>query len=371
MAHLGFFQTEFVQRRRWLSEADYADLVALCQFLPGPASSQVGYAIGLREGGFVGGLVAWVGFTLPSAVLMIGFALGLSQLGDIGQAGWVIGLKLAAVAVVAQAVWGMAVSLCPDWSRRLLALASAALLVVTVGALWQVVVMLIGAAMGWALFRDHAVKATATSQPSRTFLFPGWIWLVVFGVGLFALPAVVGAGRGGESLMVFDGFYRAGALVFGGGHVVLPLLDAFTVGRDWIGADVFLAGYGAAQALPGPLFAFSSFLGASIDAGPGGVAGGVLALVAIYVPSWLLILGALPYWERLRKVPAAQAALKGTNAAVVGLLLAAFIDPIWAAGMTSPLRIGFAVVAFAALRFGKVPPWALVIGCGAAGAVLF
>ncbi len=372
VAHLGFFQTEFVQRRRWLSDVDYADLVALCQFLPGPASSQVGYAIGLREGGFVGGLVAWVGFTLPSAVLMIGFALGVTALGDLSAAGWVVGLKLAAVAVVAHAIWGMAVKLCPDAPRAAVALGATAVLVLTTGAIWQVVVMLAGAGLGALLWRGLGTTAEGqAAAPVTTVGLPGWVWLGAFGAGLLGLPALVSAGMGGEALAVFDGFFRAGSLVFGGGHVVLPLLDAFTVGQGWIGADSFLAGYGAAQALPGPLFAFSAFLGTAIEAGPGGVAGGVLALVAIYVPSWLLILGALPYWERLRRVPVAQAALRGTNAAVVGLLAAALIDPIWPAAMTSPLRIGLAVTAFLALKFTKLPPWALVLLCGGAGAVMF
>lgn len=372
VAHLGFFQTEFVQRRRWLSEADYADLVALCQFLPGPASSQVGYAIGLREGGFVGGLVAWVGFTLPSAVLMIGFALGVTALGDLSAAGWVVGLKLAAVAVVVQAIWGMAVKLCPDAPRAAVALGATVVLVLTTGAIWQVVVMVAGAGLGAVLWRGK-VKSVEdqAAAPVTAIGLPGWGWLGMFGVGLLGLPVLVSAGTGGEALAVFDGFFRAGSLVFGGGHVVLPLLDAFTVGQGWIGTDSFLAGYGAAQALPGPLFAFSAFLGTAIEVGPGGIVGGVLALVAIYVPSWLLILGALPYWERLRRVPLAQAALRGTNAAVVGLLAAALIDPIWPAAMTSPLRIGVAVTAFLALKFTKLPPWALVLLCGAAGAVLF
>lgn len=372
VAHLGFFQTEFVQRRRWLSEADYADLVALCQFLPGPASSQVGYAIGLREGGFVGGLVAWVGFTLPSAVLMIGFALGVTALGDLSAAGWVVGLKLAAVAVVVQAIWGMAVKLCPDAPRAAVALGATVVLVLTTGAIWQVVVMVAGAGLGAVLWRGQ-VKSVEdqAAAPVTAIGLPGWGWLGMFGVGLLGLPVLVSAGLGGEALAVLNGFFRAGSLVFGGGHVVLPLLDAFTVGQGWIGTDSFLAGYGAAQALPGPLFAFSAFLGTAIEVGPGGIGGGVLALVAIYVPSWLLILGALPYWERLRRVPLAQAALRGTNAAVVGLLAAALIDPIWPAAMTSPLRIGVAVTAFLALKFTKLPPWALVLLCGAAGAVLF
>ena len=370
VAHLGYFQIEFVQKRRWLTDADYADLVALCQFLPGPASSQVGYAIGLQRGGFWGGAAAWLGFTLPSAILMIGFAVGLAWAGDIADAGWVTGLKLAAVAVVAHALRGMAVKLCPDRERALLALGGAALLAVTTGAIWQVVVIASGGLAGWMLFRTKIPDRSEREKLADAKPNHGWGWLVLFSGGLLVLPGLAGW-RSGEMLTVIDGFYRAGSLVFGGGHVVLPLLDEFTVGQGWVGADTFLAGYGAAQALPGPLFAFTSFLGASISVGPGGVAGGVLALVATYVPSWLLILGAMPYWDRLRQLRTAQAALMGANAAVVGLLLAAFFDPIWSSAITGPSRLAFALVAFGTLRFGKLPPWALVLGCGAVGAVVF
>lgn len=371
VAHLGFFRTEFVQRRGWMTDEDYADLVALCQFLPGPASSQVGYAIGLREGGLLGGMAAWLGFTLPSAVLMIGFALGVSELGDVGQAGWIVGLKLAAVAVVAQALWGMAEKLCPDRERALLALGAAAFLTVVAGAIWQVAVIAAGGVLGWMLFRGKIeTKTGAKSNEPGWSWGPGWVWLVMFGAGLLGLP-LWAANQPDAVIAVVDGFYRAGSLVFGGGHVVLPLLDSFTVGQGWIGSDTFLAGYGAAQALPGPLFAFSSFLGASIEAGPGGIGGGVLALVATYVPSWLLLLGVLPYWDKLRRLAGAQAALRGANAVVVGLLLAAFFNPIWATAVTSVDRLAFALLAFGALKFGRLPPWALVAVCAGAGALVF
>ena len=365
VAHLGFFRTEFVQRRGWMSDEDYADLVALCQFLPGPASSQVGYAIGLREGGFMGGLAAWLGFTLPSAILMIGFALGLESMGTLDSAGWVVGLKLVAVAVVAHALWGMAVKLCPDWQRQLLAVVAGAVILSSSGVGGQVVVILIGAIVGRFCFtgkETESVSVRVAGPPPR-----GWGWLILFFVGLIGLP--VWALNGGEIVAIVDGFYRAGSLVFGGGHVVLPLLDAFTVGRGWIDQDAFLAGYGAAQALPGPLFAFTAFLGAGISIGPGGVSGGVIALIATYVPSLLLILGVMPYWERLRKIPAAQAGLKGANAVVVGLLAAALIYPIGFHALISPIRVVFALVAFAVLNFTKFPVWALV-GIGAVGGAL-
>jgi chromate transporter len=361
VAHLGYFREEFVRRRRWISESEYADLVALCQFLPGPASSQVGFAIGHRRGGVPGALLAWLGFTLPSALLMIGFALGLSVLGDLSGAGWIAGLKLAAVAVVANAIWGMAAKLCPDRPRAIIALMSAAVLLLVASALWQIAVIAGGALVGWWLFRGTAAEANTTAEarggsPERR----GWPYLMVFAGLLIGLPVFSELTGGGWSAMV-EGFYRAGSLVFGGGHVVLPLLDSFTVGRGWIDQSQFLAGYGAAQALPGPLFAFSSFLGTSLSVGPGGVTGGVLALLAIYLPSCLLVLGALPYWERLRGLTPARAALMGTNAAVVGLLLAAFYDPIWTAAVTGPIHLAFALAAFALLRFGSLPPWLLVL----------
>lgn len=369
VAHLGYFQKEFVQKRQWLSDSEYADLVAFCQFLPGPASSQIGFAIGLKRAGIPGAFAAWVGFTLPSAALMISFAYGLSALGAIQEAGWIVGLKLAAVAVVADAIWNMAEKLCPDSERALLAIGAAAVLLLTAGAIWQVAVIVFGGLAGWALFRKRAPSKTGVeaAEPRRI----GWPYLAIFFALLLGLPLIRELQQGWEWLAVTEGFYRAGSLVFGGGHVVLPLLESFTVDRGWIDDDAFLAGYGAAQALPGPLFAFSSFLGASLSAGPGGATGGVLGLLAIYLPSWLLVLGAMPYWERLRRFDGAQAALAGTNAAVVGLLLAAFYDPIWTASVTNASRLAFALAAFGALRFTRLPPWALVALCAFIGDIAF
>lgn len=367
VAHLGYFREAFVTRLKWLSDEEYADLVALCQFLPGPASSQVGYALGLRRAGFMGGLAAWLGFTLPSAALMIGFALGLGSLGALDSAGWVVGLKLVAVAVVAHALWGMAVKLCPDWQRQLLGGITCGVLLTSTGVGGQVVMILFGAIVGRIWLSDASTDSVAIEASGSNKSGVGW--LVMFFAGLLLLPVI--ALQGGETLQVIDGFYRAGSLVFGGGHVVLPLLDAFTVGRGWVDEDAFLAGYGAAQALPGPLFAFTAFLGSSISVGPGGIGGGVIALIATYVPSLLLILGVMPYWNRLRKLPSAQGMLRGANAVVVGLLAAALVNPIGLHALTDLWRWVFAAVAFVLLKFTKFPVWALV-GVGAlAGAVLF
>jgi chromate transporter len=368
VAHLGYFQEEFVRKRKWISESEYADLVALCQFLPGPASSQVGFAIGHHQGGIAGAFLAWMGFTLPSAVIMVGMAVGLSTLEDLRGTGWIAGLKLAAVAVVANAIWSMAAKLCPDRERALIALGSATVLLVMADAFWQVAVIAVGALLGWLLFQGKASgqSASMTDQQTRA----GWPYLVTFGLLLIGLPVAREVHPGGL-VEVTEGFYRAGSLVFGGGHVVLPLLDSFTVGQGWVDQDTFLAGYGAAQALPGPLFAFTGFLGASINTGPGGVAGGVLALIATYAPSWLLVLGAIPYWERLRRLKSAQAALMGTNAAVVGLLLAAFYDPVWTVAITDSTRLAFALVVFALLRFAATPPWLLVLLSAGIGFMVF
>lgn len=368
VAHLGYFQEEFVRKRRWIRESEFADLVALCQFLPGPASSQIGFSIGYKQGGILGAFLAWVGFTLPSAILMIAFALGLSALGDVRGAGWIAGLKLAAVAVVANAIWSMAGKLCPERERALIALASATVLLVLADPFWQVAVIAAGGLIGWMLFRG----ITSEQEADRVVKQPrsGWPYLVAFGLLLGGLP-IAREFHPETSIAVIEGFYRAGSLVFGGGHVILPLLDSFTVGQGWVDQDTFLAGYGAAQALPGPLFTFAGFLGASIEAGSGGAAVGVLALVAAFLPSWLLVLGVLPYWERLRRLKSAQAALMGTNAAVVGLLLAAFYDPIWTVAITDSSRLAFAVVVFALLRFASTPPWLLVLLSAGAGSLLF
>ncbi|MFO7724785.1 MAG: chromate efflux transporter [Oceanipulchritudo sp.] len=369
VAHLGYFQEEFVRKRRWLSEEAYADLIALCQFLPGPASSQVGFAIGRIRGGLPGAFAAWIGFTLPSALIMVVFALGIADLAPGQERGWISGLKLAAAAVVANAIWNMAGKLCPDRERALIALLSAALLVLFRDAFWQVTVIIAGGTIGW-LVLDRA----PAEPPSRESHKPragaaGWPYLLIFGLLLIGSPLTAFL-NAGEGLEVAARFYQAGSLVFGGGHVVLPLLESFTVAESWVGRDAFLAGYGAAQALPGPLFAFSAFLGTTLDHGPGGIAGGTLALIAIYLPSWLLVLGILPYWARLRRRTAVQAALRGTNAAVVGLLLAAFYNPVWTTAVQSPPDMAFALICFAALRFALIPPWAVVIASALAGSLL-
>lgn len=363
-AHLGYFHEEFVKRRKWLSEGDYADTVALCQFLPGPSSSQAGFAIGLGRGGILGAFLAWVGFTLPSAALMIAFALGLGYAGDLSQAGWISGLKLVAVAVVANAAWGMAKSLCPDRARVTIAgLVTIGLLLASHPFL-QLGAILLGGIAGYALYKrqDHTSATTPTNHAGSKRM--GSVYLFLFFLLLIGLPVASQIFSQNQTIETGDAFYRAGSLVFGGGHVVLPLLESYTVQQGWISESSFLAGYGAAQALPGPLFAFSSFLGTGINQGPGGVSGGIYALLMIYLPSWLLVLGAIPFWARLRTFNAARAALLGANAAVVGLLFAALYDPIWKSSIGSNLSLVFAVCAFIALKFWKAPPW-LVAALGA------
>ena len=369
MAHLGYFREELVARRGWIDDAAYADLVALCQFLPGPASSQVVFALGMHRAGLAGAFLGSLCFTLPSAALMILFAYGVSALGNIGEAGWLHGLKLAAVAVVAQAVWGMGRKLCPDLPRLALALGSASVLIALPGAAVQVGVIIAGGIIGgWVYRTDSTVLPQQEDAPARS---RGWAAaaLVVFAVLLVALPALAAA-SGDGALKVFDGFYRSGSLVFGGGHVVLPLLRAEVVPPGWVSDDAFLAGYGAAQALPGPLFTFAGYLGTVMHPGGAAWAGGLWALLAIFLPSWLLVGGALPFWTVLRSRAWAQAALRGTNAAVVGILLAAFYDPVWREAVTGLKDVAAAIIAFSALEFLKCPPWLLVLVAAGAGAWL-
>lgn len=365
VAHLGYFHTEFVVRRQWLRERSYADLVALCQFLPGPASSQVGIALGLSRAGYGGALAAWAGFTLPSALLLMLFALGIAHYGETLPAGALHGLKIVAVAVVAQAVWGMARNLCPDVPRVTL-MAIAACLVLLVPSVWvQVGVIMAGGMAGMLWFKPR--------QPEPHEVFPiaisrraGVIWLSLFAGLLAGLPLLAGLLQNPAMAMI-DAFYRAGALVFGGGHVVLPLLQAQVVPPGWVSNDAFLAGYGAAQAIPGPLTSFAAFLGASFAEEPSGWLGGGIALVAIFLPSFLLVAGALPFWEQLRASARMQAALLGINAAVVGLLLAALYDPVWTSAIQAPRDVALALLALAALMFWKWPPWLVVLGSGLAG----
>ncbi len=365
VAHLGYFRDEFVIRRQWLTERSYADLVALCQFLPGPASSQVGLALGLTRSGYPGALAAWAGFTVPSAIAMILFALGIASYGEAMPPGVLQGLKVVAVAVVAQAVWGMARNLCPD-AARVTIMAAAACAVLLVPSVWsQVGVILIAAVIGLVLFRpgqDDGHDPLPITVTRRAGLF----WLGLFFSLLIGLP-LAAAMFPGQTLALIDAFYRAGSLVFGGGHVVLPLLQAEVVPTGWVTGDAFLAGYGAAQAVPGPLFTFSAFLGASMNQAPSGWWGGIIALVAIFLPSFLLVAGGLPFWEQLRQNLRARAALLGVNAAVVGLLLAALYQPVWTSAIKGPGDFALGLVALVALMFWKLPPWLVVLSSGVVG----
>jgi chromate transporter len=368
IAHLGYFRDAFVVRRRWLDDRAYADLVALCQFLPGPASSQVGMAIGLSRAGFAGALAAWAGFTLPSAIVLVLFAYGVRALGDIAAAGWLHGLKIAAVAVVAQAVLGMLRTLAPDRARATLAVAAAALVLALPGSFAQIGAIVLGGLAGLLLPRD-----TAAAEPSALRVPVGrgaaLLSLALFAVLLVTLP-LVAAATGDHTLALIQAFYRAGALVFGGGHVVLPLLQAAVVPPGWVSTDAFLAGYGAAQAVPGPLFTFAAYLGAAATPTPNGWTGALVCLVAIFLPSFLLVVGALPFWQALRARADAQAVLRGVNAAVVGLLLAALYDPVWTSAIGHGLDVALAAVAFLLLVAWQTPPWLVVLLCAAAGALL-
>jgi chromate transporter len=368
IAHLGYFREEFVARRQWLDDHAYADLVALCQFLPGPASSQVGISIGLFRAGYLGALAAWVGFTLPSALALVLFAYGVSALGDLSGVGWIHGLKVAAVAVVAQAVLGMMRTLAPDRERATLAVAAAALVLLMPTAWAQLAAIALGGLIGvWRLRADAPVNQA--SLPLNVGYAAGAAFLAMFFVLLVGLPALAAA-TGAHSVELFDAFYRAGSLVFGGGHVVLPLLQASVVPPGWVGNDAFLAGYGAAQAVPGPLFTFAAFLGAVMGPQPNGWAGAALCLVAVFLPSFLLLFGALPFWGTLRRRPAAQASLRGVNAAVVGLLLAALYNPVWTAGILNAGDFALAAAAFLLLYIWQTPPWLVVLLCAMGGSAL-
>ena len=363
IAHLGYFHREYVARRRWLSEATYLDLVALCQFLPGPASSQVGIGVGLLRAGWGGALAAWVGFTLPSAIALTAFALLAAGL-EVTDAGWVHGLKLAAVAIVAAAVLSMWRSLAPDRPRQAIAVAAAVAMLLAQTAALQVAVIVAGGLAGWALLSGLGTtrRADAASPVGRR---AGLVALAVFAGLLVGLP-LAALVTGVEWVAVAESFYRAGALVFGGGHVVLPLLSESVAAPGWVGEETFVAGYGAAQAVPGPLFTFAAFLGASLEPEPGGVPGAALALVAIFLPSFLLVIGVFPFWDRLRRSPSFRGALAGTNAAVIGLLIAALYDPVWTGAVGSPVDVALVVVAFGALVIWNVAPWLVVAFLAAA-----
>ncbi|MEM8550806.1 MAG: chromate efflux transporter [Pseudomonadota bacterium] len=361
VAHLGFFRTAFVEQRRWLSDSAYADLVALCQFLPGPASSQVGMAIGLQRAGGLGLIAAWAAFTLPSALAMAAFGILLGTFGVLADAPWILGLKAAAVAVVAQALLGMASSLAGTRERATIAaIAAIAILLAPDRTVAQLAVIILGGFAGLALSDVDAPDKGAPT--ARTIPRPvGAAALALFFVLLAGLPLLAGFG---PALDLFDRIYRAGALVFGGGHVVLPLLQSEM--GSMVGEAQFLAGYGAAQAVPGPLFTFAAYLGA-VSQPFGGVAGASIALIAIFLPGALLVVGVLPFWEGVRKMALARRILAGVNAAVVGLLVAAFYDPVFTMGVPSAAALALAIASFIALRQWHAPPWAVVVACGLIG----
>ncbi len=363
VAHLGYFRDAFVIRRRWLSDGDYADLVALCQFLPGPASSQVGIAIGFERAGLLGALAAWLAFTAPSVVLLYAFALGAGLWHGPLAEGILHGLKLAALAVVAQAVWQMALRLTPDWPRRLVALLAAAIVLLVAWAPVSVIVIALAGLTGAAL---PAANTAPPAAPPAGRPHPAALLALAAFFALLVLLPLLAALTHDPAFDIVTRFYRTGALVFGGGHVVLPLLQNELVATGLIDRDLFLAGYGAAQAVPGPLFSFAFYAGDQLRNPPNGIAGGLLALVAIYLPSFLLVLGALPFWARLKTVPRLRSALDLANAAVVGLLLAALCTPVFTSAVFSPLDFAIAILALAALQ-RHLPPWLVVLACGAIG----
>jgi chromate transporter len=359
IAHIGYFRDEFVVRRRWLDEHAYADLVGLCQFLPGPASSQVGFSIGLMRAGYRGGLAAWIGFTLPSAIALVLFAYGAGALVGPTGIGLLHGLKLVAVAIVAQAVWGMARTLCPDRERASIAVVAALIILFSTSSAAQIAAILLGGIAGVWLCRTAPTTSTGhiAVPVSRTV---GVVALFAFFLLLAGLPILRGL-QISQGIELFDAFYRSGALVFGGGHVVLPLLREAFVTPGWVSDDTFLAGYGAAQAVPGPLFTFAAYLGALVRVAPRGVAGAALGVIAIFLPGLLILVGTLPFWEKLRKRTWAQAMMRGVNAAVVGLLAAALYNPVWTGAVRTPNDFGIALVGFVLLTAWRAPPLIVVI----------
>ena len=367
VAHLGYFRNEFVGRRQWLSDASFIDIVALCQFLPGPSSSQVGIAIGLLRGGWVGSIAAWLGFTMPSALLMIAFGYGISSLAAVGQSGAGHGLKVVAVAVVAQAVWGMAKTLCADRPRAMLAIACALMTLALPNALGQIGAILVSALAGmW--FLTAADTSPSDQQLTSASRFAGGISLGVF-VTLMA-GVFVWQGTGATLPALLAGFWRTGALVFGGGHVVLPLLQSVVVPSGAIGNPDFLAGYGAAQAVPGPLFTFAAYLGTAMSTPLHGWLGGLVFLGAIFAPGYLLVVGVLPFWDDLRRYALVRAAMAGVNAGVVGILLSALYDPVWTTAIHSRADFGLALAAFGLLLYARASPLAVVMFTSVGGWLL-
>jgi chromate transporter len=366
IAHLGYFRDELVVRRKWLDETSYVDLVTLCQFLPGQASSQVGFSLGvLRGNGLLGGLAAWSAFTVPSALILFAFAVGAAAFTGPVAGGFLHGLKLVAVAVVAQAIWGMTRTFTPDRARAAIALAAIAIVVLFAGSFAQITAIALGACAGlWLCQREVAPVSGHLNFPVTRL--GGGIALVLF-AALLLLSPIVTAATGSHALAVFDAFYRSGALVFGGGHVVLPLLQAQVVTPGWVSNETFLAGYGLAQAVPGPLFTFAAYLGAVMNSPPNGLVGATIALVALLLPGMLLVYGMLPFWDAMRTRPAAQAAMRGTNAAVVGILGAALYNPVWTSAVLTPRDFALALTGFLLLTLWKLPPWIVVVLLAGAG----
>lgn len=370
VAHLGYFREVFVVRRQWLSESAYADLVALCQFLPGPASSQVGMAIGLHRAGYLGMAAAWLAFTAPSALLLIAFAYGLDAFGQF-DGGWISGLKLAAVAVVAHAVLGMAKSLTPDKERAAIAVLSLAIVSFAHGPFAQVGAIVVGGLAGWLWLKPDTGEQAQNHEPLAAMVRPiVALGALVFFFALLGVLPLIAKTSDNEIIMLIDSFYRTGALVFGGGHVVLALLQTETVTTGLVDGETFLAGYGAAQAVPGPLFTFAAFLGTANSGTPSGLVGAVVALGAIFLPSTLLVVGGLSYWNRLRTHPSARRMLMGVNAAVVGLLGAALYDPVFTQGITGPQSFAIAAAAFVMLTAWRPPAWAVVMATTVTGGLV-
>lgn len=369
IAHIGFFHDEFVKKRKWLDEHGYADLVALCQFLPGPASSQVGMAVGLSRAGIPGALLAWLGFTLPSVMLLVLFSIGISSINFVSKDSVLHGLKIAAVAIVAQAILEMGKNLCPDRKRASIAILASIFVLQFPSALVQVGVIVLGGIFGWIFLRNSSALPALHSNffVSRT---TGIFHLFVFSIFLFGLPFIVGR-TNSDVIRLFDGFFRAGSLVFGGGHVVLPLLQSEVVQNGWVSNDLFMAGYGAAQAIPGPLFSFSAYLGAVASVAPSTWSGAVLCLIAAFLPGYFLIVGTLPFWESFRKMSQVRFAMQGINAVVVGLLLAAFYNPVWTNAIFNSKDFCLAVLCFLFIVFWKTPSWFVVIFCAVVSRAIF
>lgn len=369
IAHIGFFRQEYVENRKWLTERRFSDLVALCHFLPGPTSSQVGIAVGITRGGLLGGLLAWIAFTLPSAAVLIAFGFGVAEFDTLLEDDWLRGLKIAAVAVVAQALWGMGTSLAPDKARASVAVAAAIAILLSPFIFSIVAVIVAAGAYGWWRFQNYVDETdtdTATYSIWKPLAIGCAVLFALILVGLPILRQIVDY----DVLDIFDSFFRSGSLVFGGGHVVLPTLESEVVENGWVTTEQFIAGYGASQAIPGPLFTFSAYLGTVMDIGPGGIGGALIALIAIFLPSFLLVIAILPFWHRLSEAKRFRAALVGINAAVVGILAAAFFDPVWTSSVKEPADFALAAAAFALLMFWKLPSWLVVILSAGAGAAL-